>query len=74
LLFFASCWQGYHKVGGIIKASTEIIQDSQFDIASEIITEFGIAFEDKDETAFLFGDGNDFVITTGLCDFLFVAY
>jgi HK97 family phage major capsid protein len=46
-----------HKTGGIIKASDEIIQDSQFDIASEIITEFGNAFEDADETAFLFGDG-----------------
>ena len=55
---FATVEIGAHKVGGIIKASTEIIQDSQFDIASEIITEFGIAFEDKDETAFLFGDGN----------------
>jgi HK97 family phage major capsid protein len=49
---FATVEIGAHKVGGIIKASTEIIQDSQFDIASEIITEFGIAFEDKDETAF----------------------
>jgi HK97 family phage major capsid protein len=50
---FATVEIGAHKVGGIIKASTEIIQDSQFDIASEIITEFGIAFEDKDEIAFL---------------------
>ena len=46
-----------HKIGGIIKASDEIIQDSQFDIASEIITEFGKAFEVADERAFLFGDG-----------------
>jgi HK97 family phage major capsid protein len=40
---FATVEIGAHNVGGIIKASTEIIQDSQFDIASEIITEFGIA-------------------------------
>ena len=54
---FSTVQIGAHKVGGTIKVTDEIVQDSQFDIRSEVITEFGRAFEAADETAFLFGTG-----------------
>jgi hypothetical protein len=51
---FSTVQIGAHKVGGTIKVTDEIVQDSQFDIRSEVITEFGVAFETADETVALF--------------------
>ena len=47
-----------HKVGTLIKVSEELLQDSAFDLESYITTEFSRRIGDKEEDAFLNGDGS----------------
>ena len=46
-----------HKVGTLIKVSEELLQDSAFDLESYITTEFSRRIGDKEEDAFLNGNG-----------------
>jgi len=46
-----------HKVGTLIKVSEELLQDSAFDLESYIISEFVRRIGDKEEDAFLNGNG-----------------
>ena len=46
-----------HKVGTLIKVSEELLQDSAFDIESYLATEFARRIGDKEEDAFLNGNG-----------------
>ena len=47
-----------HKVGTLIKVSEELLQDSAFDLESYIATEFARRIGDKEEEAFLVGNGS----------------
>ena len=47
-----------HKVGTIIKVSEELLQDSAFNLESYISSEFSRRIGDKEEDAFLNGDGS----------------
>lgn len=47
-----------HKVGTLIKVSEELLQDSAFDLESYITSEFARRIGDKEEQAFLVGDGS----------------
>lgn len=47
-----------HKVGTVIKVSEELLQDSAFDLESYISAEFSRRIGDKEEDAFLNGDGS----------------
>lgn len=47
-----------HKVGTLIKVSEELLQDSAFDLESYIASEFSRRIGDKEEDAFLNGDGS----------------
>ncbi len=47
-----------HKVGTMIKVSEELLQDSAFDLESYISAEFSRRIGDKEEDAFLNGDGS----------------
>lgn len=47
-----------HKVGTIIKVSEELLNDSAFDLESYISTEFIRRIGDKEEEAFLTGNGS----------------
>ena len=46
-----------HKVGTLIKVSEELLQDSAFDLESYISSEFARRIGDKEEDAFLNGNG-----------------
>lgn len=46
-----------HKVGTLIKVSEELLQDAAFDIESYLASEFGRRIGDKEEDAFLNGNG-----------------
>lgn len=46
-----------HKVGTIIKVSEELLQDSAFDLESYIVSEFARRIGNKEEEAFLTGNG-----------------
>ena len=46
-----------HKVGTVIKVSEELLNDSAFDLESYIATEFVRRIGDKEEEAFLTGNG-----------------
>ena len=46
-----------HKVGTIIKVSEELLNDSAFDLESYIMSEFVRRIGDKEEEAFLVGNG-----------------
>lgn len=46
-----------HKVGTLIKVSEELLQDSAFDLESYIRSEFSRRIGDKEEDAFLNGNG-----------------
>ena len=46
-----------HKVGTLIKVSEELLQDSAFDLESYMTTEFARRIGDKEEEAFLTGNG-----------------
>ena len=46
-----------HKVGTVIKVSEELLQDSAFDLESYISAEFSRRIGDKEEDAFLNGNG-----------------
>jgi HK97 family phage major capsid protein len=46
-----------HKVGTVIKVSEELLQDSAFDLESYISAEFSRRIGDKEENAFLNGNG-----------------
>lgn len=46
-----------HKVGTIIKVSEELLNDSAFDLEDYITTEFARRIGDKEEEAFLTGNG-----------------
>ena len=46
-----------HKVGTVIKVSEELLQDSAFNLESYISTEFSRRIGDKEEDAFLNGNG-----------------
>ena len=48
---------GAHKVASIVKVSDELLQDSVFDVASYIATEFARRVGDAEEAAFINGDG-----------------
>lgn len=48
---------GAHKVGTLIKVSEELLNDSAFDLESYFATEFTRRIGDKEEEAFLVGDG-----------------
>ena len=48
---------GAHKIASMIKVSDELLQDSVFDIASYIATEFARRVGDAEEAAFISGDG-----------------
>lgn len=48
---------GAHKVGTLIKVSEELLNDSAFDLESYFATEFTRRIGDKEEEAFLTGDG-----------------
>lgn len=47
-----------HKIGTMIKVSEELLQDSAFNLESYIATEFSRRIGDKEEDAFLNGDGS----------------
>ena len=47
-----------HKVGTLIKVSEELLQDSAFDLESYIREEFARRIGDKEEAAYLNGDGS----------------
>ena len=47
-----------HKVGTVIKVSEELLQDSAFDLESYISSEFSRRIGDKEEDAFLNGNGS----------------
>ena len=47
-----------HKVGTVIKVSEELLQDSAFDLESYISAEFSRRIGDKEEDAFLNGNGS----------------
>ena len=47
-----------HKVGTIIKVSEELLQESAFNLESYISSEFSRRIGDKEEDAFLNGDGS----------------
>ena len=47
-----------HKVGTLIKVSEELLQDSAFDLENYISMEFSRRIGDKEEDAFLNGDGS----------------
>lgn len=47
-----------HKVGTLIKVSEELLQDSAFDLESYMVSEFSRRIGDKEEEAFLTGDGS----------------
>ena len=49
---------GAHKIASMIKVSDELLQDSVFDIASYIATEFARRVGDAEEAAFISGDGS----------------
>ena len=46
-----------HKVGTLIKVSEELLQDSAFDLESYMVEEFARRIGDKEEDAFLNGNG-----------------
>ena len=46
-----------HKVGTLIKVSEELLQDSAFDLESYMVSEFARRIGDKEEEAFLIGNG-----------------
>ena len=46
-----------HKVGTLIKVSEELLQDSAFDLESYMVNEFARRIGDKEEDAFLNGNG-----------------
>ena len=46
-----------HKVGTIIKASEELLNDSAFDLEGYFVTEFARRIGEKEEEAFLVGNG-----------------
>ena len=47
-----------HKVGTVIKVSEELLQDSVFDLESYISSEFSRRIGEKEEEAFINGDGS----------------
>lgn len=49
---------GAYKLGTFIKVSDELLNDSVFDLASYISTEFGRRMGSKEEEAFFVGDGS----------------
>ena len=49
---------GAHKIASMIKVSDELLQDSVFDIANYIATEFARRVGDAEEAAFINGDGS----------------
>ena len=49
---------GAHKIASMIKVSDELLQDSVFDVASYIATEFARRVGDAEEAAFINGDGS----------------
>lgn len=50
---------GSNKLGKIILVSEELLNDSQFDIATLIAKSFGRVFAEGEETAFISGDGTN---------------
>ena len=47
-----------YKVGTMIRVSNELLHDSAFDIAAYIAERFGVAMGNKEEDAFINGDGD----------------
>lgn len=54
---FGQQYIGAHKVGTLIKVSEELLNDSAFDLEDYFITEFARRIGNKEEEAFLTGDG-----------------
>jgi len=48
-----------HKIGALIKATSELLQDSMFDIETYVKNEFAQKFAAKEEQEFINGDGAD---------------
>lgn len=55
---FGQQYIGAHKVGTLIKVSEELLNDSAFDLEAYFITEFARRIGNKEEDAFLSGDGS----------------
>lgn len=54
---FSQQYIGAHKVGTLIKVSEELLNDSAFDLEQYFIDEFSRRIGNKEEAAFLTGDG-----------------
>lgn len=54
---FGQQYIGAHKVGTLIKVSEELLNDSAFNLEDYFITEFARRIGNKEEEAFLIGDG-----------------
>ena len=54
---FSQQYIGAHKVGTLIKVSEELLNDSAFDLEKYFIDEFSRRIGNKEEAAFLTGDG-----------------
>ena len=54
---FGQQYIGAHKVGTLIKVSEELLNDSAFDLEDYFITEFARRIGNKEEEAFLTGNG-----------------
>lgn len=55
---FGQQYIGAHKVGTLIKVSEELLHDSAFDLEKYFIDEFSRRIGNKEEEAFLIGDGS----------------
>jgi len=55
---FGSVTIGAHKVGGIIKVSEELLEDSAFNLEAHLIGKMQAGYEQAEEVAFLTGDGS----------------
>jgi len=54
---FGQQYIGAHKVGTLIKVSEELLNDSAFDLENYFVEEFARRIGNKEEAAFLSGDG-----------------
>ena len=57
-LDFGGVTIGAHKVGGIIKISEELMEDSAFDLEAHLTGKIQAGLEASEEQAFISGDGN----------------
>jgi HK97 family phage major capsid protein len=55
---FSRVTLGAHKLGVIVKVSEELLQDAFFNIDAYMVDNFGRAFAEAEETAYVAGDGS----------------